>query len=119
MLVLCIVKSREDLDAHVNFAPHTFYSPYEPLLQIGALGNASCVIACDDVCMIFGIPTLVVWSREEVHDVHYALFLQVACLENIAHGQILLLGCAGIVASWTYCKVAALFFVQDPAENGW
>jgi hypothetical protein len=69
--------------------------------------------------MIFGIPILVVWPREEVHDIHDALLLQVACLKNIAHGQILLLGRARIIASWTYGEVATLVFVQNPAENRW
>lgn len=112
MLPARLTEGWTDFHVHVDLASHALDSSYEPLLKIRPLGYISSVLTRDDFGVILSVHGLVVGSRQEVDNIHDALFLEVACLENIACWKIVLLCRAKIIVLWVDGEVATLILVK-------
>jgi hypothetical protein len=116
MFLVRLTEGWADFHVHIDLASHALDSPYQPLLKIRSLRNISSVLTGDDFGMILSVHTLVVGSRQEIDDVHHALFLEIPRLENIACWKIVLLCRAKIIMLWVDDEVPALILVKYTTE---
>jgi len=115
VFVLCIIECGKDLDVNLALSTDTLDTSYEPLLQhvagIGDLPRVDLFRIIDNYqASRFG------GTRKEVDEIHNAIFTQIARLQNVVRGQVLLFRGQVGVSRRRNAKVAALILVEDARE---
>lgn len=98
---------------HVNFSSNTFHSSYHPFLQF---------VLYTDSLAIWGMlwPSryhiAIIWPRKEIENSCNSIIMNVACLENIRRGKILLF--RGICSSGRRgnAPITAFVLIEESAE---
>ncbi len=99
---------------NINISPNTLHTSNQPLLQL-ILDNHRLP---ERQLLLLRQDSRVLWTREEVNQVHGSLFVDVPGLEDVGRGEVLLLSRVLDALGRGDVEVASTLCIEKTAEYG-